>query len=426
MSVAVVGAGISGLSVAHFLRRHQIESTVFEAADRPGGVIRTDEVNGRLVERGPHRTRLTGTVRELIADVGLGDEVVEAADVPLFVYRDGRLGHFPRSLTEAIGTDLLSTRGKLRVLLEPYFDPPRSGETVHQYLVRAFGREFAENVAGPVYGGLYGTHPDEMDVDRTLGRAFEEAGIDGSVLFTALKRLLRRQSTPPAITFERGMRALPQALYDRYAGAIELATPVRRIESLSGGYEVTTGEGAVRVEDVVLTTPAVVAADLLEKADAATASALRRLTYNPLAAVSLIADADLTGAGYQVPFDEPLHTLGATWDDCLFGRDGLYTVYLGGGKAPSLVDRSDDWLGATAAREFELVTGESARPIDVHRLRPGMPAFDTTWSALDAVDPPPGIHLCTNYTSRAGVPGRVQDARRLARSLANDEGDSGT
>jgi len=47
-----------------------------------------------------------------------------------------------------------------------------------------------------------------------------------------------------------------------------------------------------------------------------------------------------------------------------------------------------------------------------------MPAFDRTWAALDDVDLPAGVHLCTNYTARAGIPGRVAAAERLARALA--------
>ena len=66
------------------------------------------------------------------------------------------------------------------------------------------------------------------------------------------------------------------------------------------------------------------------------------------------------------------------------------------------------------------MTGHAARPVDVHRLVPEMPAFDTSFTALDRVEPPAGVHLCTNYTDRAGLPGRVGAARRLARSLAVD------
>ena len=422
MTVGIVGAGISGLALHHHLARRGVESVVLEADDEPGGVVRSVRIGGEVVERGPQRTRMTPPVRDLVAAGGLEDELVEAAEVPLFVYRDGRLRRVPRSFRGAVRTDLLSTRGKLRALAEPLAGPPQPGETVQDYLVRSFGREVAENLAGPLYGGLYGTPPGEMFVDRTLARALSNAGIDGSVLLAAVRRAigraLGRGTPPPVVSFEDGLQALPWALYRRYRDSVRLSTPVRRIESSDDGYALVTEDRTIAVDRVVVTTPAGATADLLEAVDPDSARHLRRLAYNPMAVLALVADADLHGAGYQVPFEEPLHTLGTTWNDGLLGREGRYTAYLGGGKAPDLVARPDDELGAIAAREFEAVTGSAAEPLDVHRIRPGMPAFDTTWTALDDVDPPEGVHLCTNYTARAGIPGRAVHADRLAASLA--------
>ncbi|MCL4540555.1 MAG: FAD-dependent oxidoreductase, partial [Bacteroidetes bacterium] len=55
MKIAVIGAGISGLATAHFLRRGA-EVTVFEKGNGPGGTIGTKVVDGYLVENGPNST----------------------------------------------------------------------------------------------------------------------------------------------------------------------------------------------------------------------------------------------------------------------------------------------------------------------------------------------------------------------------------
>ena len=47
--IAIIGAGISGLSAAHFLK-DRYELTVFEKEDSPGGLIKCRRVNGNLVE----------------------------------------------------------------------------------------------------------------------------------------------------------------------------------------------------------------------------------------------------------------------------------------------------------------------------------------------------------------------------------------
>lgn len=46
--IAIIGAGISGLSTAHFLNEKGLETTVFEKEDRPGGLIKCRRVNGNL------------------------------------------------------------------------------------------------------------------------------------------------------------------------------------------------------------------------------------------------------------------------------------------------------------------------------------------------------------------------------------------
>ena len=431
--VAVVGAGITGLSLAHYLRNHGVEHRVFEASDRPGGVIASDRLDGTVVEKGPQRTRLTDEIRGLVADVGLGTDVICADDdLPLYVYADGRLRRVPRSLGEFVDTDLLSLRGKLRVLAEPLTAPGRPDETAADLFTRKFGREAYENLVGPVFGGTYGSDPAAMPARHALDSLLKLEAREGSLLRPGLKRVfgLGDGETPPAVTFEDGMAALPEALCEANEGAVALSTPVERIERVDADgsgttdseYLVRHADGAYRADRVVVTTPADVAGDLLEPLDPDSAAALRRLEYNPLAMVYLEAVSDREGLGYQVRRDEPLDTLGVSWNGSTFGRDGLFTVFLGGMDNPGLVDASDEVLQELAATEFEAVMRCPARPLGVWRSRRGFPAYDASWDALDDVDLPDGITLATNYTARMGVPGRVREAKRVAERVAGDEG----
>jgi oxygen-dependent protoporphyrinogen oxidase len=132
------------------------------------------------------------------------------------------------------------------------------------------------------------------------------------------------------------------------------------------------------------------------------------------------SEADLRGLGYQVAFGEALETRGVTWNHSIFGRSGLYTAYLGGMKNPELPAFEDEVIGVTACREFERVTGYSAEMLKVSRTR--MPAWDTSWDALLNVDLPRGLSICSNYSARPGILGRIGEAKRLARNLATTPG----
>lgn len=417
MKVGIVGAGIGGLTLHHALRTRGIESLVFEADDEPGGVIRSRREDGHVLELGPQRTRLTAGMADLVGELELQEAVVEAADLPVLVYFDGELHVVPMSVGAAITTDALSWRGKVRAALEPLTGPPRDDESVEAYLERAFGREFARRIGGPLYGGIYGTHPGRMPVRYSLARALDRFGVDRSVLVSLARSRLQGRDPPPVVSFEEGLQTLPEALHDAHRDTIELGNRVERIERREARFDLVTGTGATTVDRVVATTPAPVTASLLESEDPPTATALRTLRYNPLVVVHLEADRRLEASGFQIQFDEDLRTLGVTCNGSLFDRDGLYTAFLGGDRTPDLVEWPAGRLERVAQEEFTAITGAEARVLGVHRILPGMPAYDTTWTALEDVEPPAGIHLLANYHARAGIPGRVEAGTNLAEAL---------
>lgn len=427
--VAIVGAGISGLALDHELHDRGVQTVVLEAADRPGGVIRSVRAEGRVLDVGPQRTRLVPSVAGLVDELGLGSQMV-AGDpgLPLFVCRDGRLRRVPFSPGGFLATDLFSVRGKLRMLLEPLMawtgEGPRSGETVASYVTRRLGREGYRYLVGPLYGGIYGSDPDEMLMEHTLSRALETAGVgQGSLMVAALRWMVSGAEPAPPVTFGDGLATLTDALHREAGDRVRLSCPVRAARrSGSGpagavGWEVETPEGVVAATRLVLTCPADSAARILSGEAEGAARRLGRLRYNRLAVVHLCGDCELEGYGYQTALSEAEATRGVTWNASLFDRDGVYTAYLGGGLRPEVTDLSDDELGRVARREFRRVTGCPVRALRVSRTR--MPAWDRSWSALEGLTLPRGVHVCANYAERAGIPGRLADARKTAAEVAS-------
>lgn len=458
--IAVIGGGLTGLALSRELDLRGLDHVVLEAAERPGGIVRSGEVAGRVLEWGPQRTRLTPGLRSLADELRIGGELITAEPgLPLFVFARGRLRRLPASAREFLTSDALGPAARLRVALEPLTAGLREGETAGDFLIRKFGRTVYEDVLGPLYGGLYASKPTEMPARFALARTLAELGIDRSVVLWLLSR--GGEGLPPACSFRGGMQTLTDALARRAGARLALGEPAGSIRREDGGFVVSTAGGPVRCSDVVMTAPADVAAEMIAPLDADMAARLDGLAYNPLAIVHLLHEGgddaasgiatagaagapagpesaaasgapkprrpgrrrdELRGLGYQVSFRESLATRGVTWNDSLFpgaGRDGLYTAYLGGAISPEAVDLPDDRLGALAAEEFAAVTGLAARPIAVARTR--MPAWDHSWSLLDGLRFPPGLHACANWETRPGVPGRLAAARRVAARLAREE-----
>ena len=419
--IAVVGGGISGLAMGHALAGKGTDVVVCEASGRPGGVIGSVEVEGRVLELGPQRARLTGPFRKAVRELGLEDQLLTSGELPLYVWADGKLRLVPMSLGAALRTDLIGWRDRFRALKEPFTGPLRPDETAAAFFTRKFGRRVYERVIAPLYGGLYASDPAEMPARHALAATLETLGVRGSLL-RAMIRGSGARGGAPACSFHGGLQVLTDALAARLGDRLRLNAPVRRLERDGAGFRLVLDDDVVACDAVVLTCPAGAAATLLRGIAPDAADRLQTLRYNPLALVHLLSDAGLHGLGHQVALAEGMATRGVTWNHAMFGRAGLYTAFLGGMKRPEVPGLPDGELEALAVAEFRAMTGHDARAIHVSRT--WIPAWDRTWDALDGLHLPDGVHLCANWEARPGITGRLADAAALAARLTAGRAES--
>jgi protoporphyrinogen/coproporphyrinogen III oxidase len=422
--IVIIGGGISGLALAHQLGTRGEPFLLLEASPRVGGVMRSGRVEGHLLEWGPQRGRLTREFSALVDELGIRGELIKApTDLPLYVYRKGRLRRVPFSIGAFLASDILSWPGKLRILLEPFTAAARDDEAVADFFTRKIGREAYENLAGPLYGGLYASDPQQMVIGLSLRHVLREFNVGRSMMMP----LLRRGGTiapPDACSFNEGMETLPRALYERHRLSIRLETPVRGVARNGAGYVVDIDGERIDAQHVVVTSPAAASSRLLQHVAPDAAARIGQLNYNPLTVVHLHAETDLRGLGYQVSLAEPLITRGVTWNDSLFNRRGVYTVYLGGAKNPWVAQEPDERVGRIAIDEFRIATGHDARVLAVEQEL--MPAWDRSWAAIQGLELPEGLHVHANWESRPGIPGRLIMARRLADRLIDRPADRPT
>jgi protoporphyrinogen/coproporphyrinogen III oxidase len=108
MTVAVVGAGLAGLSAAWELRRARAELVVLDAERRPGGVIVTERRDGFIVEGGPDGFLVAEPdIQDLARELGIGDRLVDQVARGSTVCTGGRL----EALPEGRAAELLGIQG---------------------------------------------------------------------------------------------------------------------------------------------------------------------------------------------------------------------------------------------------------------------------------------------------------------------------
>ena len=247
-------------------------------------------------------------------------------------------------------------------------------------------------MVGPLFGGLYGSDPADMDVETSLNPLLKQTGVHRSLVL----RLLRtggRISSAPACSFRKGMQTLPIALASALGDRLHMQTPVSHLEKSGWGWRVHLHNGTpIEASAVVVATNAQGAARVLRSSEAKASALIDQLHHNTLAIVHLDAETELKGMGFQVAFSQPSMALrGVTFNDCLFGRTDIYTAFLGGALHPQIEAMDEDAIGERAVEQFRVTTGNEARVLSVEHFR--MPAWDVTWQALTGLMLPDGPRL---------------------------------
>jgi oxygen-dependent protoporphyrinogen oxidase len=437
--VVVIGAGISGLSCAHFLRRRGKRVIVLEKSGRAGGVIETRSEAGFLYEVGPNSTLDSKPgLDRLVGELGLGDRLHHASPraSKRFILRGGTLHALPMAPPSLLATRLFTLRGKARIAGELFAGRRRGDEdeSVADFVRRRFGREFLDYAIGPFVSGVYAGDPERLSLRSAFPPMHEFERDHGGVIKGALRtakarreRNAERGKKGPAklASFDDGMEVLTRALAEGLGESLRLQSGATAIRPVG-----------VATDCVVVSSPTDVAARFVESLDATTAALLREIPYAPVASVFLgYAHADvrhpLDGFGFLVPEVEGRRILGTIFSSSLFDRRSpegavALTTFVGGMRHPELVGLDADELIEMVAAELRDIIGVSGEPVFSHvfRWEKAIPQYAIGHSRVtDAIDSLEtqysGLFFCTNYQRGVSVGDCVDHAAALAERVAN-------
>jgi protoporphyrinogen/coproporphyrinogen III oxidase len=365
---------------------------LFESSDRPGGVVRSEKVDGYLLELGPNTVRPTPVLWRLVEELGLESEALLADPrMPRYIDFGGHLHLLPTSPGAFLRTGLLSTRGKLRLLAEPFArrgDP--SGETVREFFTRRLGREVADRLVEPFVSGIWAASSDRLSLEGAFPALARWEAERGSLTRGALAARRNAPREPAArkrglLSFRAGLERLPRRLAEDLGGKAHLGAAVESLRRSGHGWKLSTARENVEVERVCLAAPAAAAARLVEGFAPEAALALAEIPHPPLVVVHVSApDAvERTGFGHLVVPQPARRLLGTIWSSSLFaervppGR-ALYTAFLGGARDPAAFDLTDEEVVEIVSRDLSaaLETPQAFEPVRVTRYPRAIPQYD--------------------------------------------------
>ncbi len=407
-SVAIIGAGITGLTAAFYLKRKGIPATVYEASGRVGGVIQSLRQDGWLAEFGPNTLLETSPkIGQLVRDAGLQprrldpDPKAEAR----YVVRYQRPIAMPGSPLGFLTTKLFTAGAKLAVLREPFMPRRRDGveESIAQFVVRRLNQEFLDQAIDALVAGIYAGDPYELSLTHAFPKlkALEDnygSLIKGQIFGAGARKRSGEiaKDRAPKFSFDEGLQVLPDTLAAQLGDAVKLNTTVTKLTQTADGWRVATSNGESESSAVIYCGTAFRLAELQvetlqggtgfqpvsanlpkDRQDACpTLSSFSEIRYPPVASVVLgFRREDVAhpceGFGMLIPKIEGFKILGTIFSSSLFPNRApaghlTLTSYIGGARYPELALLPVEKLVSLTCEDLRVLLGVTGKPVFQH------------------------------------------------------------
>lgn len=445
-NIVIIGAGISGLSTAYWLKEQGHRVTVLEKSGRAGGVIQSIREDDYLFEMGPNSFLDNGVeTLELCTSLKLENEMLRQSmrANKRYIYFQDKLHEVPAG-PGIFKSPLLSRQSHSKLLSEVLRGGNRTkqDESLASFVRRRLGEDVLNNLVTPFVSGVYAGDPEKLSLRATFPLLYDLEREHGGLVRGMVARLFKKKDPqakkkPRAknlCSFVEGMEVLIQALQESLGEGLRLNVDVIGVQKTEQGFRITiANEPEIVCDALVLAVPSYTAAVMLRDLLPQSSPYMGTIPYNRLCVLGMgfgreQIQHDCDGFGFLVPRNQGVRILGSIWSSSLFVRraargERCFTVFTGGGLDPSAYEMSDEQLCQQALIDLGKAVGLQGEPRRLHvfRWERAIPQYPV--GHLDEMDKlheerkgVPGLFLTGNYLD--GV--SVNDCIRNTRETSND------
>ncbi len=448
--ILIIGAGLTGLTLAHQLKKKKADFIVLERDTRVGGVINTVERDGFIFETGPN-TGVLGNeqVMDLFDDLSLSCKLEVAGDSvnKRYVLKDGKWEAMPTGLWKGITTPLFTFTDKFRILGEPFRSPGTNpNETLDQMVIRRMGKSFLQHAVDPFILGIYAGDPSYLVPKYALPKLYnleQKYGsfIGGHIKMAKEKKKLgiKTRATRKIFSVDGGLGNLTRALHNS-AGLDKFLTGVINTNVLphEKGF---IAQGSCNGEDITIKSNKVVSTIgahkipmILPFLNDSNLRAISNLKYARVVQVSLgfrkWNGMTLDGFGGLIPHSENRDILGVLFPSAfLTGRTpkggALLSVFMGGVRNDDIFDLSDNCIRSIVEKEIQDLMGlKEFNPdlFNISRYHHAIPQYgadsEARFNAVARIQNKyKGLFVAGNLRNGIGMADRIKQGFDLADEL---------
>lgn len=385
-SVAIIGAGLTGLTAAFCLKQRGVRVVLYEAGDRIGGVVKSVRREGYLAELGPgSMSTPPPPVAAILTELGLDSSRLTASPAARnrYIVRRGRLVRLPLTPPELLTSRLFSNSAKLAIFGEPLIETGDSpvDESVAAFVRRRFNQEVVDYLANPFVAGTFAGDPEQLSVRHALPQLHALERTHGSVMKAYVRMMKARRdigpefSGPAGLTsFRNGLQEITDALGQEVSAEVRIKAPVTQVRAGPKGWTVEAAFQTPELYDaLVYAAPAHALDEIdLDFPRGERLSTLSSIVHPPVAVIALGFRREqvghpLDGFGFLTPETERRRVLGVIFSSTLFpdrAPDGhvLLTAFVGGTRDPDFVQSDPQTLTARVLDDLRPLLGLRDEP----------------------------------------------------------------
>ena len=428
--IGIIGAGISGLTLLHYLKRRyqsrtDVKISLYEKEAHAGGTIRTISKGTYLFETGPNGfLNSKPQTLKLIEELGLTNRMISASESANFRYLSigGKLETIPTSPKQFLTSKLLTPLQKLRIAGEIFIPKGHNAfESVYDFGKRRLGEGFADMFLDPMVSGIYGGDAKKTILKQAFPRIYELEQTHGSLFKAMLDLKLKKRNEKATgmpkgslTSFPFGMTELLDTLATTYREDIHFNHEVVDIFEKNGQFSALINGKTEHFSEVYCSLPAYQMAAVIRSMRQDVSDQLLTMKYAPIAVVGLVYPrtafmAEPKGFGYLVPSKEKSNVLGVLFESNIFsGRapEGkiLFRVMLGGVRNPQIAEKSREELVELAVTEIKsmLQAKDECEDVFFAKWPKAIPQYDDTYLAIkEKIDrlliQLPNLHVAANF-----------------------------
>jgi protoporphyrinogen/coproporphyrinogen III oxidase len=436
--IGIIGAGISGLTLAYELQKKNIEYILLEASDQSGGYIKSVREGKYLFELGPNSILCDEETEEYIKSI-VDPSLIQtpnAVSKNRFIYRDGAYRKLPSNPLELLSSNFFSWKAKLAIAREPSVKKGHiPGESMEHFFKRRFNQEIVDYALDPFVSGIYAGDPSDLVIEKTFPQLVAMEQNSGSVLkgFMKQKKGARKQS----ISFKDGLQTLTKTLASKVKNIL-YKHEVTNVSRSDGSYLIEMyspkGYNTMHVDKVVICTPAYAAQPILKEFNFGFSEAVGAISYPPMVAVHTVYKKNdlgfkANGFGGLHPFKEGLYTLGSIWSSSTYaGRtpedEVMLTSFVGGRRYAHVLDETDEQIGSRVTKELAKLYAITGNPVvqRITRWPRAIPQYNIIMNMvyeLAEEAEKEDLYICANWKDGVSLSDCIRKARALADTFAS-------